>query len=88
VRFLHSYRSGNCGLCPRADIDLTYMIDTALTMEFSRDAPKYQTSIMGLNDLVSRALTWENAVSEDQGLPIGHDSEIALTKDFAMGGAQ
>ena len=28
------------------------------------------------------------AVSEDQGLPIGHDSEIALTKDFAIGGAQ
>ena len=26
-------------------------------------------------------------VEEAQGLPIGHDSEIALTKTFAIGGA-
>ena len=27
-------------------------------------------------------------VSEDQALPIGHDSEIALTSTFAVGGAR
>ena len=27
-------------------------------------------------------------VSEAQGLPIGHDSEIALTSTFVLGGAR
>ena len=35
VRFLHSCRSGNYGLCPRTDAHLTYMIDIALTTEFA-----------------------------------------------------
>jgi hypothetical protein len=34
-----------------------------------------------------KSLTWENSVSEDQGLPIAHASDIALTSTFVVGGA-
>jgi hypothetical protein len=37
-------------------------------------------------DMNYKALTWGFAVSEDQGLPIGHAQDIALTKEFALGG--
>jgi hypothetical protein len=32
--------------------------------------------------------SWGFNVSEDQGLPIGHDAEIALTRTFSIGGAR
>jgi hypothetical protein len=43
---------------------------------------------LDLDDLGFSPLTWENSVSEGQGLPIAHANEIALTTAFVLGGAR